>query len=124
MFQIHEEGYDHDQTSSEEKIDQDEKFEDSFKASMDQLNETYAKKIEKLVSDLKSLSDTIDINTKDNELKQNNHYNNVKTMLESLLIEIKEKIDSYKFPSEEIINELTNLKNDVNSLTIHTSIYY
>ena len=92
-----------------------EKFEDSFKASMDQLNETYAKKIEKLVSDLKSLSDTIDINTKDNELKQNNHYNNVKTMLESLLIEIKEKIDSYKFPSEEIINELTNLKNDVNN---------
>jgi len=89
-----------------------EKFEGAFKESMDQLNETYEQKIETIVTGLNALSQTVDDNNQASEIQQNDHYNNVKTTLENLLDEVKQKVDSYKFPSEEIKNELAGLKND------------
>ena len=89
-----------------------EKFEGAFRESMDQLNETYEQKIETIVTGLNTLSQTVDDNNQASEIQQNEHYNNVKTTLENLLDEVKQKVDSYKFPSEEIKNELARLKND------------
>jgi len=92
-----------------------ERFETSFNNSMDQLNATYEQKIENLVVGLQSLSETVDSNNKTSEIQQNEHYIQVKTTLENLLNEVKQKVDSYRFPSEEIKNNLSGLKNDLST---------
>jgi len=68
-----------------------------------------------LVVGLQSLSETVDSNNKTSEIQQNEHYIQVKTTLENLLNEVKQKVDSYRFPSEEIKNNLSGLKNDLST---------
>jgi len=94
-----------------------EKFEDSFKKSMDELNQTYDQKIQSIISGLDQLGTAVQSNQQVNTVQQNEHHKDVKDLLENYLNDIKQKVDSYVFPSEEIRDGIVNLKNDLSSLS-------